>query len=125
MIGVYRLDWFGSQDVVELCGITYRQLDYWIRQKYVTPEIQQASGSGTARIFSRKDMNTLAVVGQLIKFGVSPKFVKTFFERAEEVEPSKFTLIGDEIHGAESSQTFAEINSITLVIPPLTGKAAA
>lgn len=125
MIGVYRLDWFGSQDVVELCGITYRQLDYWIRQKYVTPEIQQANGSGTARIFSRKDMNTLAVVGQLIKFGVSPRFVKTFFERAEGVEPSKFTLVGKEIHGAESSQTFAEINSITLVIPPLTGMAAA
>lgn len=50
MIGAYRLDWFGSQDVVELCGITYRQLDYWIRQKYITPEIQQANGSGTAVI---------------------------------------------------------------------------
>lgn len=119
MIGAYRLDWFGSQDVVELCGITYRQLDYWIRQKYITPEIQQANGSGTARIFSRKDMNTLAVVGQLIKFGVSPKFVKAFFESAEKVEPSKFTLIGGDVRGAESNQTLGEIKSVTLVIPPL------
>ncbi len=37
--------------------ITYRQLDYWVRQGYVTPSISNGGGSGTPRRWSEADVD--------------------------------------------------------------------
>jgi len=52
-------------------GITYRQLDYWARTGLVVPTIRSASGSGSQRLYSFKDVLVLKVVKRLLDAGVS------------------------------------------------------
>jgi DNA-binding transcriptional MerR regulator len=52
-------------------GITYRQLDYWARTGLVEPSIRPATGSGTQRLYSFRDILVLKVVKRLLDTGVS------------------------------------------------------
>jgi DNA-binding transcriptional MerR regulator len=52
-------------------NITYRQLDYWARTELVVPSIRTASGSGSQRLYSFKDILVLKVVKRLLDAGVS------------------------------------------------------
>ncbi|MDT5250686.1 MAG: hypothetical protein QOJ28_3320, partial [Mycobacterium sp.] len=49
----------------QIAGITYRQLDYWARTGLVVPTIRSASGSGSQRLYSFKDVLVLKVVKRL------------------------------------------------------------
>ena len=50
-------------------GITYRQLDHWARQGWVTPSVQGASGRGGRRLYSPDDVLRLAALRHLAKSG--------------------------------------------------------
>ena len=52
-------------------GITYRQLDYWARTELVQPSVRGATGSGTQRLYSFRDILVLRIVKRLIDTGVS------------------------------------------------------
>ena len=52
-------------------GITYRQLDYWDRTGLVQPQVQTASGSGTQRLYSFRDILVLKLVKRLLDTGIS------------------------------------------------------
>jgi DNA-binding transcriptional MerR regulator len=52
-------------------GITYRQLDYWARTGLVEPSVRPATGSGTQRLYSFRDILVLKVVRRLLDTGVS------------------------------------------------------
>ncbi|HEU0212519.1 MAG TPA: MerR family transcriptional regulator [Jiangellaceae bacterium] len=52
-------------------GITYRQLDYWARTGLVEPTVRPASGSGTQRLYSFRDILVLKIVKRLLDTGVS------------------------------------------------------
>jgi DNA-binding transcriptional MerR regulator len=58
-------------------GITYRQLDYWARTGLVAPSIRSASGSGSQRLYSFKDILVLKVVKRLLDTGVSLQNIRT------------------------------------------------
>ena len=55
----------------QIAGITYRQLDYWARTGLVAPTIRDATGSGSHRLYSFKDLLVLKVVKRLLDTGVS------------------------------------------------------
>ena len=52
-------------------GISYRQLDYWARTTLVVPSVRDASGSGTQRLYSFKDILLLKIIKRLLDAGVS------------------------------------------------------
>jgi DNA-binding transcriptional MerR regulator len=52
-------------------GITYRQLDYWARTGLVEPTVRAASGSGSQRLYSFRDIMVLKVVKRLLDTGVA------------------------------------------------------
>jgi DNA-binding transcriptional MerR regulator len=52
-------------------GITYRQLDYWARTGLVEPTVRAATGSGTQRLYSFRDVLLLKVIKRLLEAGVS------------------------------------------------------
>src|SRR5438270_847861 len=52
-------------------SITYRQLDYWARTGLVVPSIRSATGSGSQRLYSFKDILVLKVVKRLLDAGIS------------------------------------------------------
>ena len=58
-------------------GITYRQLDYWARTGLVEPSVREASGSGTSRLYSFRDILVLKIVKKLLDAGVSLANIRT------------------------------------------------
>ncbi|GAA3068019.1 MerR family transcriptional regulator [Actinocorallia glomerata] len=79
-------------------GITYRQLDYWARTKLVQPSLRNASGSGSARLYSFRDILVLKVVKRLLDTGVSLQQIRTAIEHLRErgVEDlAQITLMSD------------------------------
>jgi DNA-binding transcriptional MerR regulator len=90
-------------------NITYRQLDYWARTGLVAPSIRSASGSGSQRLYSFKDILVLKVVKRLLDTGVSLQNIRTAVDhlRRRGVEDlAGITLISDgvtvyECHSSE------------------------
>jgi DNA-binding transcriptional MerR regulator len=79
-------------------GISYRQLDYWARTQLVVPSIRDASGSGTQRLYSFRDLVVLKVVKSLLDAGVSLQNIRRAIEtlRSHGVEDlAGITLISD------------------------------
>lgn len=62
---------FRAPTVCSLVGITYRQLDYWARTGLITPSLQNASGSGTQRVYSFTDLVQLKMIRRLKDAGMS------------------------------------------------------
>jgi DNA-binding transcriptional MerR regulator len=61
-------------------GITYRQLDYWARTELVLPTVRTATGSGSQRLYSFKDILVLKVVKRLLDAGVSLQNIRVAVE---------------------------------------------
>jgi DNA-binding transcriptional MerR regulator len=83
---------------MQAAGISYRQLDYWARTRLVEPSIRQASGSGSQRLYSFRDLVVLRVVKSLLEAGVSLQNIRKAIEtlRAHGVEDlAGITLISD------------------------------
>jgi len=79
-------------------GITYRQLDYWARTGLVEPTVRPATGSGTHRLYSFRDVLVLKVVKRLLDSGVSLQQIRTAVEHLRErgVEDlAQITLMSD------------------------------
>jgi DNA-binding transcriptional MerR regulator len=60
----------------KIVGITYRQLDYWTRTDLVTPSLQEATGSGSQRLYSFNDLLQLKVIKSLTDAGASLQKVR-------------------------------------------------
>jgi DNA-binding transcriptional MerR regulator len=79
-------------------GISYRQLDYWARTGLVEPSIRAATGSGSQRLYSFRDLVVLRVVKSLLEAGVSLQNIRKAIDtlRAHGVEDlAGITLISD------------------------------
>lgn len=62
-------------------GISYRQLDYWDRTQLVVPSIQSATGSGSQRLYSFRDILVLKLVKRLLDTGVSLQQIRVAVEQ--------------------------------------------
>ena len=82
----------------KVAGISYRQLDYWARTGLVVPSVRDASGSGTQRLYSFRDVAVLKVVRRLLDSGVTLQNIRTAVEHLRErgVEDlARITLMSD------------------------------
>ncbi|MGN9906690.1 MerR family transcriptional regulator [Phytohabitans sp. LJ34] len=99
-VGGVEVDTVGYRGVTacHAVGISYRQLDYWARTALVVPSIRDASGSGTQRLYSFRDLVVLKVVKRLLDAGVSLQNIRKAIEtlRSRGVEDlAGITLISD------------------------------
>ncbi|GAB3142740.1 MerR family transcriptional regulator [Micromonospora sonneratiae] len=79
-------------------SISYRQLDYWARTGLVVPSIRDASGSGTQRLYSFRDLVVLKVVKRLLDAGVSLQNIRKAIETLRSrgvADLAGITLISD------------------------------
>jgi DNA-binding transcriptional MerR regulator len=79
-------------------GITYRQLDYWARTGLVAPSVRTATGSGTQRLYSFRDILVLKVVKRLLDTGVSLQNIRKAVDHLRNrgiKELSNITLFSD------------------------------
>ncbi len=71
---------FSGTKTATIVGITYRQLDYWARTDLIRPSLADASGSGSRRLYSYRDLLELRVIRSLLDAGIKLESVRTAFE---------------------------------------------
>ena len=71
---------FSGTQAAKVVGITYRQLDYWARTDLIRPSLTDASGSGSRRRYSYKDLLELRVIKTLLDAGIKLESVRDVFE---------------------------------------------
>jgi len=79
-------------------GITYRQLDYWARTGLVEPTVRSATGSGTHRLYSFRDILVLKIVKRLLDTGVSLQQIRAAVDHLRERgvdDLAQITLMSD------------------------------
>ena len=107
---------YRAPQVCKLVGITYRQLDYWARTKLIVPSLQQATGSGSQRLYSFTDVVQLKVIKRLLDAGMSLKKIRSAVdilrEQLDSDQPlADVTLLSDgrTIYAAHSEQEVVDV----------------
>lgn len=107
---------FRSPQVCSVVGITYRQLDYWDRSGLLGPSLQEATGSGTQRLYTFQDIVTLRVIKRLKDAGTSLHKIRAAFdylevEVGESWRESDITLLSDgsSIYAATSPEEVIDL----------------
>lgn len=70
---------YSGHQAAEIVGISYRQLDYWARTDLIRPSAADASGSGTRRRYSYKDLLELKVIKKMLDSGIKLTSVRDVF----------------------------------------------
>ena len=110
------IDGYRAPQVCTLVGISYRQLDYWARTGLITPSVQEASGSGSQRLYNFSDVVQLKVVKRLLDAGMSLKKIRKAMEilsveLASESPLTDVTLLSDgiTIYAAHSASEVVDV----------------
>lgn len=77
---------YTAPELAQAVGVTYRQLDYWIRTGMLTSSIRNAEGSGSSRMFSVDDYVDLLVVKRLLDLGFEIAAVRPIMQAIKEDE---------------------------------------
>ncbi len=77
-------DGYSGRRAAEIVGITYRQLDYWARTDLIRPTLTDATGSGSRRRYSYRDLLELKVVKNLLDAGIRLESVREAFHYLRE-----------------------------------------
>ena len=70
---------YSGTHAAKIVGITYRQLDYWARTDLLRPSLTEASGSGSRRRYSYRDLLELRVIKTLLDAGIRLESVREVF----------------------------------------------
>src|SRR4051812_7545307 len=70
---------YSGTKTAQIVGITYRQLDYWARTDLVRPSLADASGSGSRRRYSYRDLLELRMIKNLLDAGIRLEVVCDVF----------------------------------------------
>jgi DNA-binding transcriptional MerR regulator len=68
---------FSSAEVSEITGITHRQLAYWDLTGLLKPSVRSASGRGSRRLYSVRDMVELKIIMKLLNHPLSLQRVRS------------------------------------------------
>lgn len=93
---------YSAPQVCKLVGVSYRQLDHWDHTDLLKPEIARASGSGSRRRYSYRDLVQLKIIKGLLDAGVTLKTARKAIDslRSEHgVEWQRASLV---LNGAQS-----------------------
>ena len=77
-------DGYSGKRTAEIVGISYRQLDYWARTDLLRPSMSDASGSGSRRRYSYRDLLELKVIKSLLDAGIKLEQVRNVFHYVKE-----------------------------------------
>ena len=61
-----------AADAHTLAGISYRQLDHWARQGWVTPSVDAGEGRSGRRLYTQDDVVRLSLLRHLAQSKVNP-----------------------------------------------------
>jgi DNA-binding transcriptional MerR regulator len=67
---------FSTGEAVRITGVSFYNIDYWARTKFIVPSIAEAQGAGTERRYSFSDLLALRVARELREAGVSTQSLR-------------------------------------------------
>jgi len=70
---------FSGTQAADVVGITYRRLDYWARTDLVRPTGADATGSGSRRRYTYRDLLELRIIKQLLDAGIRLESIRDVF----------------------------------------------
>lgn len=79
---------FSTAQAARLTGLSARQLDYWDREGFLSPSLEQARGYGSARRYSFRDVVRLRVAGKLRAGGFGLAKIRACVRTLERLDPS-------------------------------------
>jgi len=62
---------FNTKAIQKITGLTIRQIDYWDRTHFIKPSIAEATGYGSARLYSFTDLVQMKVAKTLMDRGIT------------------------------------------------------
>jgi DNA-binding transcriptional MerR regulator len=90
---------YSGTQTAKIVGITYRQLDYWARTDLLRPSMTEASGSGSRRQYSYRDLIELRVIKKLLDAGIRLESVREVFTYLREHVTSEIAAASIVISG--------------------------
>jgi DNA-binding transcriptional MerR regulator len=93
---------FSGKKTAEIVGISYRQLDYWARTDLIRPSLADASGSGSRRRYSYRDLLELKLVKSLLDAGIRLEQVREVFAYVRENLDEDVTTVNLVLSGSRS-----------------------
>ena len=120
---------YSGKKAAEIVGITYRQLDYWARTDLIRPSMADASGSGSRRQYSYRNLLELKVIKNLLDSGIRLEQVREVFtylqdELGEDVATANLVVNGSQPTLVRSGQEVIDLlqnGQGVLNILPLSG----
>jgi DNA-binding transcriptional MerR regulator len=105
---------FGGKRAAEIVGITYRQLDYWARTDLVRPSLVDATGSGSRRLYSYRDLLELKVVKDLRDAGIRLEAVRDVFSYlrenlGQEIVTANLVITGNRVVLVRSGEEIVDL----------------
>lgn len=71
------MDGVNAKTACRITGLSYRQLDYWDRTHFIKPSLQEATGTGSARLYACVALIQLRVARMLREKGISLQKIRT------------------------------------------------
>jgi DNA-binding transcriptional MerR regulator len=94
-------DGFSGREAADICGITYRQLDYWARTDLIRPSLADAKGSGSRRRYSYQNLVELKMIKTLLDAGQKLERVRAAFhyirELGDDLTAAQLVIAGDSV----------------------------
>ncbi len=110
---------FGRKAVVQLTGVSERQVDYWATTGVVRPSVKAAAGKGSRREFSFQDLVALRMAKRLKDEGISLQKIrkalaflrKHFPDLKQSLAELRFLTDGETVYvGRDREKIFDTLN---------------
>jgi DNA-binding transcriptional MerR regulator len=89
------VDAIPATEACALAGITYRQLDYWARQRWVRPSVDSGVGRAGRRLYHPADVVRLAALGHFGRAGLDVGKLGPVLAELELPFGSDFLIVSD------------------------------
>ncbi len=93
---------YSGTQTAKIVGITYRQLDYWARTDLLKPSLAEATGSGSRRLYSYRDLLELRIIKTLLDAGIKLESVRDVFTNLRATVGSDISSANIVISGTSS-----------------------
>jgi DNA-binding transcriptional MerR regulator len=93
---------YSGTQTAKIVGITYRQLDYWARTDLLKPSLAEATGSGSRRRYSYRDLLELRIIKSLLDAGIKLESVRDVFTNLRQAVGSDISSANIVISGSSS-----------------------
>lgn len=105
---------FTASDVMNLTGLTYRQLDYWARTDFIGPSNVEKAGLKTRRIYTFTDVLAIRAAMRLLDAGIPLQRIRKAVSRLQSELSNKKEVLYSLVWLTDGENIFVLENRDTL-----------